>query len=115
MGSLAERAGKSVAATRPGGKRNKRSRFSEFTEFPRSDGGMQIQNRLPRRSRRSLAWLTVACHLGGKAVLAVSLAIWFKAGRRRSRQVTLTTAILGRFGATARRSTGPWSRWRWRG
>ncbi len=44
-----------------------------------------------------LDWLSVASSLPGKA-LAVALAIWFEAGRRRSSEVTLTTAILARFG-----------------
>lgn len=45
-----------------------------------------------------LAWLTVASKLSGKAPLAVALAIWFEAGRGRCKEVTLTTAILNRFG-----------------
>ena len=45
-----------------------------------------------------LDWLSAACGLDGKAALAVSLAIWFESGRRRSKQVKLTTAILDRFG-----------------
>ena len=44
-----------------------------------------------------LNWLSMASSLPGKA-LAVALAIWFEAGRRRSLDVTLTTAILARFG-----------------
>jgi hypothetical protein len=44
-----------------------------------------------------LAWLSPACGLDGKAVLSVSLAIWFEAGRRQSEQIKLTTAILDRF------------------
>jgi hypothetical protein len=45
-----------------------------------------------------LAWLSAASKLPGKAVLAVGLALWFEAGRRRSNTVTLTSAILARFG-----------------
>lgn len=44
-----------------------------------------------------LAWLTVASKLSGKASLAVALAIWFEAGRRKSKVVKLTSAILERF------------------
>jgi hypothetical protein len=44
-----------------------------------------------------LAWLTVATRLPGKSPLAVGLALWFEAGRRRSKKVTLTSAILARF------------------
>ncbi len=45
-----------------------------------------------------LAWLSAAARLPGKAPLAVGLAIWFEAGRRRSNEFILTTAILNRFG-----------------
>jgi len=45
-----------------------------------------------------LNWLSVASRLRGKAPLAVALAIWFEAGRKRSKEVRLTTAILARFG-----------------
>lgn len=45
-----------------------------------------------------LKWLSVASKLSGKAPLAVGLAIWFEAGRRRRNEVRLTTAILERFG-----------------
>jgi hypothetical protein len=45
-----------------------------------------------------LAWLSAASKLPGKAALAVGLALWFEAGRRRSQTVTLTSAILARFG-----------------
>ncbi|MER3415478.1 MAG: hypothetical protein C4297_04595 [Gemmataceae bacterium] len=44
-----------------------------------------------------LPWLSSVTKLSGKAPLAVALAIWFEAGRRRSNEVKLTTAILGRF------------------
>src|SRR5262249_47178588 len=44
-----------------------------------------------------LAWLSVACSLGSKAAISVSLAIWFEAGRRKSDLVKLTSAILERF------------------
>ncbi len=47
-----------------------------------------------------LPWLTTASKLAGKAALAVGLALWFEAGRRRSDEVTLTTAILNRFGVS---------------
>jgi hypothetical protein len=45
-----------------------------------------------------LAWLSAASKLPGKVALAVGLALWFEAGRRRSQTVTLTSAILARFG-----------------
>ena len=45
-----------------------------------------------------LAWLSRASRLRGKAALAVGLALWFEAGRRRGREVVLTTAICERFG-----------------
>jgi hypothetical protein len=44
-----------------------------------------------------LPWLTLASKLAGKAPLAVALAVWFEAGRRKSKEVRLTTAILERF------------------
>lgn len=44
-----------------------------------------------------LSWLSAASKLSGKAPLAVGLALWFEAGRRRSGEVKLTTAILQRF------------------
>lgn len=44
-----------------------------------------------------LDWLGRAAKLSGKASLSVGLALWFEAGRRRSHQVTLTTAICDRF------------------
>lgn len=44
-----------------------------------------------------LPWLTLASKLAGKAPLAVALAVWFEAGRRKSKEVRLTTAILKRF------------------
>jgi hypothetical protein len=44
-----------------------------------------------------LSWLTPASKLPGRT-LAVALAIWFEAGRRKSSEVKLTTAILSRFG-----------------
>jgi hypothetical protein len=49
-----------------------------------------------------LAWLTVASELSGKAPLAVALAIWFEAGRRKSKEVRLTIAILRRFNVNRR-------------
>ncbi len=45
-----------------------------------------------------LSWLGTAAKLPGKAPLAVALAIMFEVGRRRSSTITLTTAILERFG-----------------
>jgi DNA-binding transcriptional ArsR family regulator len=45
-----------------------------------------------------LLWLTVAATLAGKGPLAVGLAAWFESGRRKSKEVRLTTAILKRFG-----------------
>jgi hypothetical protein len=45
-----------------------------------------------------LNWLSTATKLAGKAPLAVALALWFEAGRRKSKEVILTTAILARFG-----------------
>lgn len=45
-----------------------------------------------------LAWLSAASKLPGKSPLAVGLALWFEAGRRRSVTVTLTSAVLARFG-----------------
>ncbi|MGA2255664.1 MAG: hypothetical protein ABSG53_13545 [Thermoguttaceae bacterium] len=47
-----------------------------------------------------LPWLSAASQLAGKAPLAVGLALWFESGRRRSDEVTLTTAILNRFGVS---------------
>lgn len=44
-----------------------------------------------------LPWLSAATRLPGKSPLSVALAIWFEAGRRKSMEVTLTTAILQRF------------------
>lgn len=44
-----------------------------------------------------LPWLTAVTKLSGKASLAVALAIWFEAGRRKSHEVKLTTEILRRF------------------
>ena len=44
-----------------------------------------------------LSWLTAAAKLRGKAPLAVALAVWFEAGRRRSNEARLTTAILNHF------------------
>jgi DNA-binding transcriptional ArsR family regulator len=44
-----------------------------------------------------LPWLTAVTKLSGKAPLAVAVAIWFEAGRRKSNEVKLTTAILRRF------------------
>jgi hypothetical protein len=45
-----------------------------------------------------LTWLSAASKLPGKSPLAVGLALWFEAGRRRSLTVTLTSAVLARFG-----------------
>jgi hypothetical protein len=45
-----------------------------------------------------LSWLTVAAKLSGKAPVAVALALWFQVGRRRSKEVRLTTAVIERFG-----------------
>lgn len=45
-----------------------------------------------------LGWLAAAAKLSGKAPLAVTLALWFQAGRRRSKEVQLTTAVIERFG-----------------
>jgi hypothetical protein len=45
-----------------------------------------------------LDWLGRASKLPGKAPLATAVAIMFEVGRRRSPQITLTTAILDRFG-----------------
>jgi hypothetical protein len=45
-----------------------------------------------------LDWLGTAAKLPGKAPLATALAIMFEVGRRRSPEITLTTAILQRFG-----------------
>lgn len=44
-----------------------------------------------------LPWLAAVTKLSGKAPLAVALAVWFEAGRRKSNEVKLTSAILGRF------------------
>ncbi len=51
-----------------------------------------------------LPWLTTASRLPGKSPLAVAMALWFEAGRRRSMTVTLTTAILTRFGVQDRKA-----------
>ena len=45
-----------------------------------------------------LDWLGRAAKLPGKAPLATALAIMFEVGRRRTPAITLTTAILQRFG-----------------
>jgi hypothetical protein len=45
-----------------------------------------------------LSWLTAASMLSGKAPLTVGLAVWFEAGRRKSKEVKLTSDILERFG-----------------
>lgn len=45
-----------------------------------------------------LGWLGLAAKLPGKAHLAVALAVWLQARRRRAREVTLTTAVMMRFG-----------------
>lgn len=45
-----------------------------------------------------LNWLTGASKLRGKAPLTVALAVWFQVGRRKSREVTLTSAVVERFG-----------------
>jgi hypothetical protein len=44
-----------------------------------------------------LPWLTVASKLAGKGPLAVALAVWFEAGRRKSKEVRLTSTVLERF------------------
>jgi hypothetical protein len=44
-----------------------------------------------------LPWLTAVTRLSGKAPLAVALAMWFEAGRRKSNEVKLTSAVLRRF------------------
>jgi hypothetical protein len=44
-----------------------------------------------------LKWLSGAAELGGKAPLAVALALCFESGRKRSQVVTLTSAVLRRF------------------
>jgi hypothetical protein len=44
-----------------------------------------------------LSWLSAACRLGGKAV-HVGLAIWFKAGLTRSREVPLSLSQGAEFG-----------------
>ena len=46
-----------------------------------------------------LAWLGTAAKLPGKT-LATAVAIMFEVGRRRSPEITLTTAILQRFGVS---------------
>ena len=48
-----------------------------------------------------LTWLSPAACLPGKA-LAVGLALWFEAGRKRTRQVRLTGPILRRFSVERR-------------
>ena len=45
-----------------------------------------------------LAWLSAAAGIRGKSALAVGLALWFEAGRKRCHEVRLTSAILRRFG-----------------
>ena len=57
----------------------------------RRQGGEFIKGPIP------LPWLSRAAGLPGKAPLAVALAIRFEAGRRRSNEIVLTTAILERF------------------
>jgi hypothetical protein len=47
-----------------------------------------------------LDWLGRAAKLSGKAPLATALAIMFEAGRRRSTEITLTMAVLERFGVS---------------
>ena len=44
-----------------------------------------------------LPWLTAAAKLSGKAPLVTALALWFEVGRRNSREITLTAAIMVRF------------------
>jgi len=44
-----------------------------------------------------LRWLSSAAKLPGKAPLAVSIAIMFESGRRKSNEIVLTTAICERF------------------
>lgn len=72
------------------------------SQAPRSSGrrvhGEFLKGPIP------LLWLTAASKLSGKSPLAVGLALWFEAGRRRSLTVTLTTAILARFGVQDRKA-----------
>lgn len=44
-----------------------------------------------------LNWLSSVSKLKGKSPLAVALAIWFEAGRRKSDEINLTTQICNRF------------------
>jgi hypothetical protein len=44
-----------------------------------------------------LRWLSVVSAFRGKAPLAVALALWFEVGRRNSKEVRLTSAVLKRF------------------
>ncbi len=58
---------------------------------PRRISGEFLKGPIP------LAWLSRASALKGKAALAVGLALWFEAGRRRCNEVVLTSAICERF------------------
>ena len=44
-----------------------------------------------------LSWLSQAAKLPGKAPLAIALALWFESGRKKDREVKLTTPIAERF------------------
>lgn len=74
------------------------------THAPTIAKGIKISSRSPKvrgeflKGPIPLDWLGRAAKLPGKAALATALAIMFEAGRRRSNQVKLTTAILNRFG-----------------
>ncbi|MFM8272665.1 MAG: hypothetical protein ACKODX_10070 [Gemmata sp.] len=78
------------------------------TRAPADSSPKQLQSRRVRgeflKGPVPLVWLTAAAQLSGKSPLAVGLALWFEAGRRRSPTVTLTSAILARFGVVDRKS-----------
>lgn len=57
----------------------------------RECGGEFLKGPIP------LAWLTAASKLPGRGPLAVALAVWFEAGRRKCDEARLTTAVLLRF------------------
>ncbi len=67
--------------------------------------GKPIRTRAPRHRRGEmflrgpipLHWITIASHLGGKA-LHVGLAIWFFAGMKRSRIISLNLSQPEKFG-----------------
>jgi len=84
--------------------------FDDLDRFRVSDSVRQLINSKPpampkaRKAKTEflkgpipIPWLLRAVQLPGKAPLAVALAIWFEAGRRKSNEVKLTTAILNRF------------------